>query len=49
MVEWWKKIPDSKDYGATKNIVRYSYEICINCEGDLVDGKCPLCDVDKDE
>ena len=46
--EWWKTIPDSKDYGTTGYTVKYSYEICANCESDLVDGKCPMCKGDND-
>ena len=26
--EWWKTIPDSKDYGTTGYTVKYSYQMC---------------------
>ena len=47
--EWWKKIPDSAEYGTTKYPVKYSYEICPSCESDLVEGKCIVCKTDKEE
>ena len=47
--EWWKRIPDSKDYGTTSYSVKYSYEICPSCESDLIDGKCVICSVSEEE
>ncbi len=47
--EWWKRIPDSIDYGTTKYPVKYSYEICSSCESDLVDGKCVICQTSEEE
>ena len=46
--EWWKRIPDSKEYGTTKNKERFSYEICPSCESDLVDNRCSICNGDDD-
>jgi len=46
--EWWKKIPDSKDYGTTGYTVKYSHQICAACESDLVNGKCPICAGDEE-
>jgi NMD protein affecting ribosome stability and mRNA decay len=46
--EWWKRIPDSSDYGTTSYKTIYSYEICPTCESDLVDGKCVICNGDDD-
>ena len=45
--EWWKRIPDSKDYGTTKHVEKFSYQICPSCESDLVNNKCSICDGDE--
>jgi|TARA_E500000318_G_scaffold49486_1_gene46455 hypothetical protein len=47
--EWWKRIPDSSDYGTTSHRIRYSYEICPSCEADLVNNKCVICETTEDE
>jgi len=47
--EWWKKIPNSRDIGVTKYETKFSYQICISCEIDLVDGVCPMCGYGEDK
>ena len=47
--EWWKKIPKGREIGATKNEIKYSYQICISCETDLIDGVCPMCGQGEDK
>ena len=47
--EWWKRIPDSIEYGTTSYETKYSYQICPSCETDLVDNKCVTCEQTEDE
>mgnify|MGYP003138106436 CR=1 FL=1 len=32
--DWWKRIPDSIEYGSTSYETKYSYQICPSCETD---------------
>ncbi len=47
--DWWKRIPDSIEYGSTRYETKYSYQICPSCETDLVDNKCVICETSEDE
>ena len=46
--KWWEKLPESRELGTTSYPVKFSYQICMNCESDLINGKCPICDDEVD-
>ena len=47
--DWWKRIPNSQDYGHTNNETIYSYTICASCESDMTNGVCTVCETNIEE
>lgn len=47
--EWWKRIPNAREYGCTKNETIYSYTICPSCESDTKNGVCTVCETTLEE